>query len=471
MLAKSDRFHQNTDGMAAHAHAVQFYESPDFLFGKVAGFLASGLRNGHGAVLVATAEHRDGVIRALSTLEIDADAAAADGSLCMVGAREMLDRFMVGSMPDRDRFLATIGGVIDTAARGGARSVHAFGEMVDVLYRDGNPGAALRLEELWNELGSTREFSLLCAYPLGNFYKETHGGVFDGICERHSVVYPTETFDSNTPEETRREIARLQQRAAALSSEVEHRRELEKSLREALQARMEAERAKDEFLATLSHELRTPLTAILGWARLLKHGAVDAAMMQTAMDTIDKSATTQAALIDDLLDISRIKTGHLSLVPKPVDLRDVLSSVVETVRLAAESRGIRIAVRVDEGASTIVNGDSTRLQQIFWNLASNAVKFSRGGDEVRIRLSADRSTVTVVVSDDGRGIAPDFIAQVFEPFRQAESTISRAHGGLGLGLAIVKHLTEAHGGTVDAMSEGEGKGATFTVTFPAVNIQ
>ena len=454
--------------MTAHGHAVHFYESPDFLFGKVAGFLANGLRSGTGAVLIATPEHRDGVVRALSTLAIDADAAAADGSLCMVGAREMLDQFMIADMPDRERFLSIFGRVIDTAGSDGARPVRAFGEMVDVLYRDGHPEAALRLEELWNELASTRAFSLLCAYPIGNFYKETHADSFDSICDRHSDVYPAGPFEWDAPEDARREIARLQQRAAALATEIEHRKELEKSLREALEARMAAERAKDEFLATLSHELRTPLTPILGWARLLKQTPADAVTVQTAMDIIDRSATTQAALIDDLLDISRIITGHLSLVPQSVDLRSVLSNVVETVRLAADARAIRINVSVSGDAPTIVTGDPTRLQQIFWNLASNAVKFSRPGGEVRIRLSADPSRVTVVVSDDGRGITPDFIPHVFEAFRQANTTSARTYGGLGLGLAIVKHLTEAHGGTAAAASEGEGKGATFTVRLPAV---
>jgi signal transduction histidine kinase len=224
-------------------------------------------------------------------------------------------------------------------------------------------------------------------------------------------------------------------------------------------------RAKDDFLATLSHELRTPLTSILGWAKMLAIGGMDEETVRTAITTIEQSARTQALLVDDLLDVSRVVSGKLSLQNEPVDLRDVIGDVMHTMRVAADARAIRLDAE-GPGARTVVQGDATRLQQIVWNLVSNAIKFSDEGTRVRVRLERDGQQARIIVRDEGRGIAPSFLPFVFEPFRQADSGITRTHGGLGLGLAIVKYLAEAHGGSVSAESAGIGQGATFTVTLP-----
>jgi PAS domain S-box-containing protein len=227
----------------------------------------------------------------------------------------------------------------------------------------------------------------------------------------------------------------------------------------------ESNRAKDDFLATLSHELRTPLTAILGWARMLSIGGLDDETLRTAVATIEQSARTQASLVDDLLDVSRVVSGKLSLETEPVDLATVVGHVLRTMHVTAEAKGIALRVAgLDE--RTVVQGDSTRLQQIVWNLVSNAIKFSEGGANVEVRLEHVERNAQIVVTDCGRGIAPSFLPHVFEPFRQAESSPVRSHGGLGLGLALVKYLVEAHGGTVAAASDGLGMGATFTVTLP-----
>ncbi len=226
-----------------------------------------------------------------------------------------------------------------------------------------------------------------------------------------------------------------------------------------------ANRTKDEFLATLSHELRTPLTAILGWSRMMLLGGFDAETTRTALETIERSARTQAAIIDDLLDLSKIVTGKLALNTELVDLSTVIDNAIHTVRLAADARNITLD-RIGVSIRTVVFGDPTRLQQIVWNLLSNAIKFSEPGGHVTLRLDCDRGRARITVSDRGRGIPKSFLPHVFEAFRQADAASTRAHGGLGLGLAIVKYLVELHGGTVHASSAGEGQGATFTVTIP-----
>jgi PAS domain S-box-containing protein len=205
-------------------------------------------------------------------------------------------------------------------------------------------------------------------------------------------------------------------------------------------------RAKDEFLATLSHELRTPLTAILGWARMLSVGGLDPETLRLAIATIEQSARTQASLVDDLLDVSRVVSGKLSLQSEPVDVANVVGDVLQAMKLAADAKQIRVeASGLDD--RLVVTGDSTRLQQIVWNLISNALKFSDQGARVDVRLQHEGGSARIVVRDQGRGIAPAFLPFVFDPFRQADSSATRTIGGLGLGLAIVKYLAEAHGGT------------------------
>jgi PAS domain S-box-containing protein len=228
----------------------------------------------------------------------------------------------------------------------------------------------------------------------------------------------------------------------------------------------EADRRKNEFLATLSHELRTPMTSILGWSRILEMGENDADTVQAASASIFRSAVVQAQLIDDLLDVSRIITGKLRIDSTVVDLSSVCSGAIETVRPSASEKNIELFTELDPAVPR-VTGDPNRLQQVIWNLLTNAIKFSPGGSRVTLRTGTDGAKVFVSVIDEGSGIGPEFVPYVFEPFRQAESSTTRSHGGLGLGLAIVNYLTELHGGTVSVSSDGEGKGATFTIELPA----
>lgn len=227
----------------------------------------------------------------------------------------------------------------------------------------------------------------------------------------------------------------------------------------------ESSRLKEEFLATISHELRTPLSAILGWARMLRLGQLSEEHTAKALDTIERNARAQAQLVDDLLDVSRIMTGKLRMDVRPSDPNTFIDAAVDAVRPAAEAKGVRVQKVIDTGAVSIP-GDPVRLQQVVWNLLSNAIKFTPRGGRVQIRSERVNSHLEIVVSDTGQGITPDFLPHVFDRFRQADQKASRQHGGMGLGLAIVRHLVELHGGTVSATSEGEGKGATFTVMLP-----
>ena len=227
----------------------------------------------------------------------------------------------------------------------------------------------------------------------------------------------------------------------------------------------ESSRLKEEFLATISHELRTPLSAILGWARMLRLGQLSPENNAKALDTIERNARAQAQLVDDLLDVSRIITGKLRMDVRPADPDAFIDAAVEAVRPAAEAKGVRVQKVMDTGTISIPGDpvDCNRLSGIF---LSNAIKFTPRGGRVQIRSERVNSHLEIIVSDTGQGISPDFLPHVFDRFRQADQKTSRQHGGMGLGLAIVRHLVEMHGGTVRADSEGEGKGATFTVMLP-----
>ena len=260
--------------------------------------------------------------------------------------------------------------------------------------------------------------------------------------------------------------AALKHAAEELTKTEAERDELLRTEREARETAEAADRSKDEFMAVLSHELRTPLNAVYGWARMLQSGELrDASTIARAKDAIVRNADAQVRLIDDLLDLSRITTGKMRLDVRRVEMTGVLQGALDAVRPAADAKMIRMHTSIDPGGGH-VTGDAARLQQIVWNLLMNAVKFTPRGGEVHLRLGCVNSSVHIVVSDTGQGIAPAMLPHVFERFRQADSSSTRAHGGLGLGLALVKHLVQLHGGTVAAHSDGDGKGATFTVVLP-----
>jgi signal transduction histidine kinase/CheY-like chemotaxis protein len=250
---------------------------------------------------------------------------------------------------------------------------------------------------------------------------------------------------------------------------IQQRSKYENQILQAKKLAEEAMRSKDEFLAVVSHELRTPLTAILGWTRMLKTGELDETTVARALDTIERNAKSQSQLIEDLLDFSRTLSGNIRLDLAPVEPAAVVEVAINVVRPAADAKSIRTEAILDPRAGPI-SGDAERLQQVLWNLLSNAVKFTPQGGRVQVRVARVESSVEIAVSDTGQGISPDFLPYVFERFRQADNTITRRHGGLGLGLAICKNLVELHGGTIRAVSPGEGQGASFIIRLPALSV-
>lgn len=272
------------------------------------------------------------------------------------------------------------------------------------------------------------------------------------------------------------QFALLNQKISDLSKEILERKKAELQRDELLvserAARVEAERAtqiRDEFLATLSHELRTPLSSIQGWTQILLHPNAKTADFATGIATIQRNVRLQVEIVEDLLDMSRIITGKIRLDVRRVDLGKTIEAAVDTMRPAAEAKGIRVQVTLDTLVGP-VKGDASRLQQVVWNLLSNAVKFTPKGGQVKICLERVDSHLEISVSDSGEGIPPAFLPHVFDRFRQADSSSTRKHGGLGLGLAIVKQLVELHGGKVHAKSPGQGKGSTFLIVLPLMPV-
>ena len=253
---------------------------------------------------------------------------------------------------------------------------------------------------------------------------------------------------------------------AELESEVEERRRVEAERTAALVRERDANRLKDEFLATLSHELRTPLNAVLGWTRVLRAAHVEPATHARALESIERNARAQARLIEDLLEVSRIVTGKLRIQVRPVDLAALVDAAVEVVQPAAMAKKITLDVTITVRPA-MTSGDPDRLQQVVWNVLSNAVKFTPAEGAVTVRLERTHG-YRLRISDSGPGIEPRFLPHVFEAFRQADGTSSREHGGLGLGLAIAKQLVELHGGTIAAHSGGRGTGATFEIFLPSI---
>jgi PAS domain S-box-containing protein/excisionase family DNA binding protein len=254
-----------------------------------------------------------------------------------------------------------------------------------------------------------------------------------------------------------------------IARDISKRKELETALRMRAEELAEANRIKDEFLATLSHEMRTPLTSILGWAHLLQTGNLDEGVTKRGLEAIQRNAKSQAQLIEELLDVSRVISGKMHLEVQPINLASVMEAAIDGLRPAAEAKGVEVTAVLDR--SLIVNGDPDRLQQVIWNLLSNSIKFTtaKGKIELQLVCALDADEAQIIVKDTGIGISPDFLPHVFDRFRQADSTSTRSYGGLGLGLALVRHMVEMHGGQVRADSAGLGLGATFTVQLPLID--
>ncbi|HEV7374135.1 MAG TPA: response regulator [Pyrinomonadaceae bacterium] len=303
------------------------------------------------------------------------------------------------------------------------------------LYLTGKIGAD-EFSESDERLAVTLATQVAVAYENARLYAEA---------QSHTIELQQEVAERKLAEEERAQML-IREQAARAEAE-------------------QANRTKDEFLATLSHELRTPLTAILGWSHLLQTKTLDQENMERALETIERNARSQSQLIDDLLDVSRIITGKLRIDMRPVELVSIIEAAIDSMRPTAQAKSIKFEVACDKTASH-VSGDSNRLQQIVWNLFSNAVKFTPEGGRINVSLERSGEHAQITISDTGQGIDARFLPFIFDRFRQADGSTTRKYGGLGLGLAIVRHLVELHGGTIKVHSDGVDQGATFTVLLP-----
>jgi PAS domain S-box-containing protein len=502
--------------LAQHAGGVATYEwdfanqlarcSPEFfaIFGLPAreGEMSAAEWGGfvHPDDRAAMALHLERAIAGQETPAADYRIVRGDGSV-----RWLSYAGQIQNTPAGDRLMGTVIDITDRkrleeelrhhaaeaermlAAQVGAEA--ALRESRDVLslaMRGGSMGAWSR-NLVTNEVWWSRELEEIVGLPPGSF-AGTEDGFFELVHEedrahvRRAVDTAVERRTDYTVEFRFRHASGewrwMEGRGRAvyggdgrprtlygIAVDVTARKHAAQALEHAKNAAESANQLKDQFLATLSHELRTPLNAILGYARMLQTNAIAPEKRQRAIDVIERNAVAQNRLVEDLLDMSRITTGKVRLNPEPIPVATVLQEAVEGVKPAAEAKRIALELDVDPFAGT-VTADATRLQQVFWNLLTNAVKFTGSGGRVVAALRHDGGHVEVVIADTGIGISPEFLPFVFEPFRQADGRLGRGHGGLGLGLAIARQLIELHGGTIQVTSAGVEQGATFTVRLP-----
>jgi signal transduction histidine kinase len=458
----------------ARDHLVQFYDDDAFLVDTVVAFLETGLHDSQPLVVIATDRHLASFREGLATRGFDVETLNEDRRLTLLDARDTLSRLMVGRQPDPDRFEQVVGSIIDARLAGRASSaVRAYGEMVDLLWQDGNTDAAIQLERLWNGLARTRGFSLLCAYRLDGFPHAAHGSPFDAVCAEHTHVRPADGYArADTDEARQREIARLQQRARALESELAHRATLERSLREAIEAQRrtqaqleEAIHARDDFISIASHELRNPVHAIhlqiLGALEAARGNAeLSASRLVERVGRAHDQVGRLGRLLDNLLDVSRITAGRLDLEIEPVDLAEIVSGVVDRSRDQIGPIDIAADLTPVPGA-----WDRLRLDQVVTNLLSNAVKYGNG-KPIRLAVTRDRDRATLRVADQGDGMDTGQMARLFARFERAVS--NRRYGGFGLGLWITRQIVEAMGGSIHVES-AVGAGTSFIVQLPLHN--
>lgn len=448
-------------GHSSDNHIVQFYDREDFLASVVSDFLGAGLGAGEPAIVIATEPHREAFMKALRERGFDVPLAQQRGQLVLLDARATLSTFMVDGMPDWERYQRVIGSALEKLASAGREDrIRAYGEMVDLLWQDGNDKGALALEECWNRLAARYSFSLLCAYQMAQFGTEADSHGFAAVCATHTHVLPAESYDPAEGEAERmREIARLQQRAQALEAEVARRRAAEQELREALQTR-------EDFVAIAGHELRTPLTPLSINIEAIGRFAESSAPSELRDRVISYAERSQrhvkrlSGLVTDLLDVSRIAAGRFTLEKSEVAYVEIVREVAQRHQAQAERAGCELVL----STPVVLNGncDRLRLEQVLTNLLENAIKYG-AKKPVRVTLETEGESVRITVKDDGIGIPPEHVDRIFDRFERAVS--SKNYGGLGLGLFITRTIVEALGGSVTADS-APGQGAKFTVTLP-----
>ena len=558
--------------VADSEHAVEFYDTDDYLAESVAAYVGKALAAGETAIVIATAQHRNAIRRKLAARGLDLSLARAAGRYVALDAAATLAKFMDGDAPDEQRFNDVVGTLVARAAK--HSRVRAFGEMVSLLWAEGNRDGAQRLEALWNELGKKLPFTLLCAYPMHGFGSDSDSEAFRALCDCHSRVVPSERYAAlSTPDEQLRAVMLWQQRAQALEAEVARRKDAEHALvdflenapeaihrvgadgtivwankaelallgydaheyvghhiaefhvdadaiarilqnlqsgvelldcearlrhkdgsvrdvvinsnvlfrdgefvhtrcftrditarKRAEEALREADRRKDEFLATLAHELRNPLAPLRTGLEVLRISD-DGQEARRVHEILERQTGHLVRLVDDLLELSRVNCGTIELRKAPVDLAAAIRDAIENNRAAIADAGHRITL-VDRGESFVVDADPVRLCQVFANLINNATKYTDRDGAITITLAREGAWAVVSIRDTGIGIPRNMLSRVFEPFTRLSSPQQHSPDGLGIGLTLARTLVALHGGTIEARSEGLQRGSEFVVRLP-----
>jgi PAS domain S-box-containing protein len=431
-------------------HFVQFYENDAFLIDSVSSFLGTGLETGAACVVIATQEHLLMLEEQLRASGVDLSRASAQDKYIACDVNTALALFMVDDLPEPERFAEAIGGIIARAARSG-RYVRVFGEMVAQLWVDGKQDAAVRLEELWNDLyHNPYTFSLFCSYPMHCFAGEIYREQFARICQQHAHVIPDESYTSLAQiDERLRAISLLQQKASSLAAEIDERKELD--------------RRKDEFMSMASHELKTPVTSLKGFLNLVQRRSIKQGDEKVLhyLARMDIQINKLTALINDLLDLSRMQTGKLIYREEAFSLDELVREVVASIQETTQTHRLML-----EGQTlATVFGDRERIGQVLINLLNNAIKYSPGADTVLIRMANDQQKILVSVQDFGIGIAQEHHLRIFERFYQVTEPAEKTYPGLGIGLYISSEIVRRHGGQMWVESR-KGEGATFHFTLP-----
>jgi signal transduction histidine kinase len=457
---------------AGAAHVVQFYEDGAFLTDTVAGYLAAGLSDGAGALVVATAEHREAIAERLRARDVDLKAAEEGGRYSTLDAGDALASFMHGGEPDPQDFATTVGSLIERLTAGPSE-VRVFGEMVALLAAAGYHSSVLRLEALWNELLSRLPFMLLCAYPIGEFNDEAHGRLLSDVCEAHARVIPAESYTAaGSPEAQVQAIAELQQKAAWLEAQLEERERAQARLQQALAAERAAHaaaeaaaRSRVEFLSIASHELRTPLTSLLGFAqamhrRVRRGDPLSPASVEQFLGLLVGRGEQLTRLVNELLDVAQLEAATLVLDRAPTDV----ATLVRRATAEASGWSTQHLILLDAPPSLPAEVDAERLSRLLLGLIENAVRYSPDGGAVEVLLRRlEPSALLLSVRDHGLGIPPEKRSRLFEPFFQAHGDDHRS--GVGLGLYLSRRIAELHGGSLDVAYPPDG-GLQVEVRLP-----
>jgi signal transduction histidine kinase len=401
---------------------------------------------------------------------LDLAGLCAAGQYVPLDAAELLSTVMVDGFPERARVIDVIGTLIREASAGD-RNVRIFGEMVALLWAEGNYAGALRLEDLWNELGTIHAFALFCAYPARGFGSAEAGDRLRDVCRTHAHVVPAESYNGLSSDAERlRAIVELQQKASVLETEIRIRKQIEQDLRASEAALTRSLQLRDEFLSAISHDLKTPITVLLGQAQLLQRrssrGTLDEEGLRQGLEHIAARSRMLAELVDELQDVTRLRIGEdLPLDCRPVDLVALVQEVVGG--LDGDASAHRIVVKASD-EPLVGWWDQVRLRRVVENLLGNAMKYSPVDSDILVTLAADlvphAKVAVLAVQDHGMGIADDDLPYIFELFYRGKNGVHTVDG-MGIGLAGSRHIVEQHGGTITAESQEEA-GSVFTVRLP-----